>query len=229
MNEPKIGFKTPGFCKVVAVNRRLGVFLDIGIAKDLLLSRDDLPYKKDQWPDVGDEIFVRLRASRNQLTAKIIPRFDMQKFLKPETELIEGEKYEALVEFFAEEGIVLTTREGHNIFVYFKHLRKNYRLGQTVQVKITNTKLNFSYNGTLIEQKELMISDDAAYIKRYLESNKGIMMITDKSDPQVIYDRFHMSKGAFKRAIGSLYKEKIILLKENSIELNTELDKDIEK
>lgn len=219
MTQPLVGFKEPAFCQVVAINKRLGAFLNIGIGKDLLLSRDDLPFKKVEWPEVGDEIFVRLRASRNQLTAKIIPRYEIPKYLKPETELIEGEHYDAYVVNFGEEGISLTTKEGHAIYVYFKYIRKNYRLGQKVDVKIINIKTNFSYNGTFIQQKELMISDDAKYIKKYLEENGGSMTITDKSDPSEIYDRFHMSKGAFKRALGSLYKEKVVSLHADSVEL----------
>ena len=219
MNIPTIGFKTPGFCKVVDVNKRLGVFLQIGISKDLLLSRDDLPFKKSEWPEVGDEIFVRLRASRNQLTAKIIPRYDIPQYLKPETELVEKESYTAYVVFFGEEGIALTTKEGHGIYVYFKYIRKNYRLGQEVEVKIINVKPDGTYNGTFIQQKELMISEDALFIKKQLETYHGEMMVTDKSDPQVIYEKFHMSKSAFKRAVGSLYREKIIILTPNSIQL----------
>ena len=220
MKSPYVDTVRAAFCDVVDVNRRLGVFLNIGTAKDLLLSRDDLPFKKSEWPQVGSKIFVRMRVSKNQMTAKIIPRYDIPKYLKPDTELIEGEHYDAYVVFFAEEGIVLTTLEGHNIFVYHKNLRKDYHLGELVNVKITNIKTGFQYNGTLIKQKELLISEDAQIIKSYLESNNGIMTITDKSEPSLIYDTFKMSKSAFKRAIGSLYKEKIITLKEGEVILN---------
>jgi len=219
MTTPIVGMTEPAFCKVVDVNSRLGVFLNIGINKDLLLSRDDLPFTKVNWPAIGDQIFIRLRASKNQLTAKIIPRYDIPMYLKPETELIEGESYDAYVVFFAEEGIVLTTKEGHNIFVYFKHLRKDYRLGEEVNVKITNVKSDNTYNGTLVAQKELLISDDALAIKSYLEKHKGQMPITDKSDPQLIYETFKMSKSSFKRALGSLYKEKIVILEPNLVTL----------
>jgi len=222
MTRPKIDDKSAAFCQVVAVNRRLGVFLDVGISKDLLLSRDDLPFKKSEWPQVGDHIFCRMRASKNQITARIINRYDIPSYIRPNTELIEGEFYKAYVVFFAEEGVVLITKEGHNIFVYFKHLRKDYRMGEEVDVKITNVKAGFTYNGTLIAQKELMISEDAMLIKTYIENNGGKMNITDKSDPELIYEVFKMSKKSFKRAIGSLYKEKIVTLKSESIELKEE-------
>ena len=212
MKKPYVDKETPNFLKVVGVNSRLGVFLDVGLIKDLLLSRDDLPFIKKEWPAVGDTIFVRLRVSKNQLTAKIIPRYSIREYLTPTTELIEGENYDAYCIYKAEEGVVFTTKEGHNIFVYFKHLRQSYRIGEKAYVKIINTKLDYKYNGTLIDQKEIMLTKDAAIIKKYLESHKGVMTLTDKSTPEEIDEVFKMSKAAFKRALGTLYKEKVVLL-----------------
>lgn len=212
MNKPLIDKLTPAFLQVVGVNHRLGVFLDMGLIKDVLLSRDDLSFIKKEWPEVGDTIFVRLRVSKNQLTAKIIPRYSIREYLTPTTELIEGESYNAYCIYKAEEGVVFVTEEGHNIFVYFKHVRKSYRLGEKAYVKIINTKLDYTYNGTLIDQKEIMLTKDAEAIKVYLESHKGVMSFTDKSTPEEIQEVFKMSKSAFKRALGTLYKEKVVEL-----------------
>lgn len=212
MNQPLVDKNAPNFLEVVDVNPRLGVFLNMGLIKDLLLSRDDLSFIKKEWPEVGDLIFVKLKVSKTQLTAKIIPRYSIREYLKPTTELIEGEKYTAYCIYKAEEGVVFTTKEGHNIFVYFKHIRKTYRLGEKVYVKIINCKLDHKYNGTLIEQKEIMLTQDAKTIKEYLELHNGVMKITDRSTPEEINDVFKMSKAAFKRALGTLYKEKVIQL-----------------
>ena len=225
MNEPTIDLKTPGFVKVVGVNPHLGVFLDIGLIKDLLLSRDDLPFKKKEWPAVGDTLFCKMKVTKNQLSAKLVTRYDIRKYLNPETELIEGEFYKAYCVFIAEEGVVFTTKDGHYIFVYYKHIRKSYRLGEEANVRITLAKVDKKYNGTLIEQKELMLTKDSLIIKEYLERHDGIMMITDKSSPEEIAEKFNMSKAAFKRAIGTLYKEKIVVLKSD----HTALIKPVEK
>lgn len=212
MNEPVIGLQKPGFVTVVGVNPRLGVFVDIGLIKDLLLSRDDLPFKKDQWPAEGGTLFVRMKSTRNQLTAKIIPRHDMNTYLTPKTELIEGEFYKAYCVFIAEEGVVFITKEGHYIFVYYKHMRKTYRLGEETSVKISMAKADKKYNGMLVEQKEIMLSTDANYIREYMVRRGGCMPYTDKSDAEEIQQKFKMSKSAFKRAIGTLYKEKVVTL-----------------
>ncbi|WP_233897784.1 S1 RNA-binding domain-containing protein [Tenacibaculum piscium] len=63
-----------------------------------------------------------------------------------------------------------------------------------------------------------VIDSDADVIMRKLDE-KGFLMLTDKSSPESIKFRLHMSKKAFKRAIGGLYKDKKIELKEDRIEL----------
>ena len=164
MKKPNVDKHTPNFLKVVDVNHHLGVFLDNGLIKDLLLSRDDLPFIKKEWPAIGDIVFVKLKASKNQLSAKIIPRYSIRDYLSPSTDLIEGESYDAYCIYKAEEGVVFTTIEGHYIFVYFKHVRKTYRLGEKAYVKIIQCKLDHKYNGTLIENKEKMLTKDAKTI-----------------------------------------------------------------
>ena len=219
MNIPFIDTVNPAFLEVVDVNPRLGVFLNMGIQKDLLLSRDDLPFTKSQWPQQKDHILARIKVSKNQLSAKIINRYDMHKYIKPDQDLELNESVDAIILFFADEGIVLSTFEGHLIFVYNKHLRKEYRLGETLSVKIINIKPNYQYNGTLIENKELMIDDDSQIILDYLEKNNGLMNFTDKSDPNLILRTFNMSKSAFKRALGKLYKDKLVKLHKDYTEL----------
>lgn len=63
-----------------------------------------------------------------------------------------------------------------------------------------------------------VIDADASAVLQKLEE-KGFLMLTDKSSPEAIKFRLQMSKKAFKRAIGSLYKEKIIELQEDRIVL----------
>ena len=64
-----------------------------------------------------------------------------------------------------------------------------------------------------------MLTKDAITIKAYLEAHDGKMSITDKSSPEEINEVFKMSKAAFKRGIGSLYKEKKVLLSIDKVTL----------
>lgn len=224
MTKPIVGKYDPAFLDVVDVNYRLGIFLDMGLVKDLLLSRDDLPFVRKEWPQKGDKLFVRLRSSKNQLTAKFVPRYEINNTLRPTSVLEVGEEYEAYNVYKTEEGNIFFTEEGHNIYVYFKHMRKEYRLGEKETIKITIDKGNFQYSGMIIKQKEIVISDDALIIKTFLEKNNGVMEYTDKSSADDITAQFHMSKSAFKRALGSLYKQGVVLLEKDKTSL-VDIDK----
>jgi predicted RNA-binding protein (virulence factor B family) len=215
MNQPLVDQDHPAFLEVVDTNYRLGAFLYMGLIKDLLLSKDDLPFIKKEWPQKGDKIFAKLRVSKKQLTAKIIPRFDIANYLKPQTNLEVGKEYPAYNVYKTEEGNIFVTEEGHYIYVYFKHMRKQYRLGEKGIVKITIDKGNYSYNGTLIKQKELMQNKDAEYILQYLKQNGGVIPFSDQSDPTAIQETFNMSKSAFKRALGALYKQHLVQLEKD--------------
>lgn len=63
-----------------------------------------------------------------------------------------------------------------------------------------------------------VIDEDMAKILDKLKE-KQFLLLTDKSSPESIKFHLQMSKKAFKRAIGSLYKHKIIVLKDDRIEL----------
>jgi hypothetical protein len=59
----------------------------------------------------------------------------------------------------------------------------------------------------------------AMIILRYLHGHDGFAAVHDKSDPQLISDLFGMSKGAFKKTIGGLYKQRVISIDKDGIRL----------
>lgn len=205
--EALVSIQKGAFLPVVEIRHDFGVFLNYGLVKDLLLSKDDLPLNLNQWPQVGDRLFVTMREKKGHLFAKIPGRKQIGLYYENEAELIEdGQVVMAYVLFVLDEGYVLFTESGQEIFVHINNTRRKYRLGEEVGVKILKQNQNHEYVGSLIEQKELMIESDAQMILDYLEYHQGIMRFTDKSQPEEIQSAFKMSKSSFKRALGSLYK-----------------------
>jgi hypothetical protein len=202
-----------GFLEVVEINYEYGVFLNNGLIKDLLLSKDDLPLSIQSWPVIGDELYVTMKVKKEQLFAKFVPRKIIQSILKPKEILEIGNTYDAIVMFLLVEGLVCFTKAGHEIFVHYNNTRQKYRLGETVNVRIPKLNENEEYVGTLIQQKELMLEDDAKSLLQYLENHSGQMRFTDASSPEEIQAAFHMSKSAFKRALGTLYKSGLVELR----------------
>ncbi|MGB5980848.1 MAG: DNA-binding protein [Nonlabens sp.] len=65
----------------------------------------------------------------------------------------------------------------------------------------------------------LIDNDTAVILEKLKQSPDGYVLVTDKSSPERIKDLFGLSKKSFKKAVGSLYKQKFIVIKEDRIEL----------
>src|SRR5690606_31548194 len=61
---PVVQIGTYGWCKVVEVKESLGVFVNIGISKDILIYKDDLPKLREVWPVVGGRLYITLKTDK---------------------------------------------------------------------------------------------------------------------------------------------------------------------
>ena len=206
LSTPIITVSNPGFLTVRDVNSNLGIFLDNGISKDVLLSKDDLPEILPLWPKPGDKLYVYLKVKGN-IVAKPAPKNEVK--LLTEDKLLLNHKYTAYVLRVTKEGLNLVTDLGHIIFVYKSYIRRPYRLGEEVEVKIVNIS-EIGYNGSLIENKEEQLHEDANLILAYLTKNNGEMPLTSDSSSEEINEVFKISKKAFKRGLGNLYRQRIV-------------------
>lgn len=205
LRKPILTLNEQAFLVVEDVVPNLGVFLTMGINKGLLLSKDDLPLNPTLWPKIGDEVYVELR-TKSKLVAKIPPKTELQDAPNEPLEL--KSTVTAYVYKQGKEGLNLLTKERHLIFVHQSLTKEQYRIGQPVDVKIT-FQSEKGYSGSLIPQKEVLLFEDANQVLNYLIIHKEVPLTSD-SAPEDILEYFPMSKKAFKRAIGSLYKARRI-------------------
>lgn len=200
-----VTMEQPGFVKVVEIVENLGVFVSINTSKDVLVPLDYLPHDKKRWPHVDDMLLISLKNKRGSLSGKILNRFEIAD-LGSKTKYEENAMIRAFVARVGDEGVNLVTEDLVHVFVHHTMLRKNYRVGQDVVVKIVHEGRN-GYNGSLIENKEKMIDPDKELILNYLEKSNGKMKLDSKSSSEEIEGALHISRKAFKRALGGLYKE----------------------
>lgn len=208
---PSVTVGTYDWAKVSDVNRDLGVFIDIGIKKDMLLGREDLPVHRSVWPDEGDLLYITLRVNRNDriyvklATDPIIQEKMIKATRKDFNKNIQGHIYRT-----AKVGSWIYTAEGFKGFIHESQRSVEPRLGQKVEGRIIDVKEDGTINVSLVPRKQEALDEDADHIYSYLMSRNGAMPYTDKSMAEDIEERFNMSKGAFKRALGRLMKaEKI--------------------
>lgn len=205
---PEVGVNRYSWVKVTDVNPTIGVFLNIGLQKDILLGADDLPAHKSVWPKVGDLLYITLRVNRNYLlyaklaSDQVIQSISTKATRKEFNKNVQGHVYRT-----AKVGSWLYTIEGYKGFIHESQRRVEPRLGERVEGRIIDVKEDGTVNISLLARKEDSLTEDADRIFDYLMSRNGAMPYNDKSMPEDIQERFGLSKGAFKRALGKLMKD----------------------
>ncbi|WP_442599147.1 CvfB family protein [Neobacillus sp. D3-1R] len=206
--KPFISLGIYDWVKVVDIREDLGAFLDIGLQKDLLLGKEDLPVVKDVWPQEGDMVFATLRVNRNnRLYAKLASEQIISEISIPANKKDLNKNIQGYVYRTAKVGTWMITAEGYRGFIHESQRKIEPRLGQKVEGRVVDVKDDGTINVSLLPRKHEALGTDAEVILEYLISRNGAMPYWDKSMPEDIEEKFRMSKGAFKRAIGKLLKE----------------------
>lgn len=212
MNLPQMVIGTYGWASVVKVVPNLGVFVHIGSSIEVLVSVDDLPIVEAVWPDVGDKLYVTLgQDKKGRLLA--IPASEEQ--LRNEWEFADdvklNDRVSGYVYLTSKEGSAMLTERGNRAFIHHTEREREPRLGEYVNGRVIDVKEDGTLNVSLLPFKHERIADDAEMILSYLKSQNGMMPFNDKSNPESIQKTFHMSKSAFKRALGRLMKQRQII------------------
>ena len=113
-------------------------------------------------------------------------------------------------------GTFLLSKDGYKIFVHESERNTEPRLGEKVTLRVIGIKDNGEINGSFLPRAHERMDADGQAILDYIENN-GYCEFTDKSSPEDIKAVFGMSKGSFKRAVGRLFKNKIIMIEEDGL------------
>lgn len=209
--EPKLkmGEYTP--LRVVSV-QKIGAFLDWGLEKDLFL-----PYK-EQTAKVheGDEVLVRLYIDKSKrLCASMRGLYELLSTdsLYEAGETIRGRVYEFSNNF----GAFVAVDDKYSALIPRHEDHSNLRIGEVIEAKIVEVKPDGKLTLTMRDKAYIQMEEDAQQVLKLLEQYAGVLPFTDKASPEVIMRETKMSKNAFKRAVGHLYKERKIEIKEHCI------------
>ncbi|MGE7766185.1 CvfB family protein [Peribacillus sp. NPDC096540] len=212
MKIPEIQIDQYGWAEVVNVKKKLGVFVNIGLSKDILVSLDDLPNIDHLWPEVGDRLYVSLKTDRNErlfgklATEDVIQEIAVKAPLKGvRNTTVKGNVYRLLMV-----GSFFVSQEGYRCFIHESERKQEPRLGELVEGRVIDSKEDGTLNVSLFPFKQDLMGEDADVIFNYLMNRGGAMPYGDKTPPDDIQFHFGLSKGAFKRALGKLMKEEKI-------------------
>lgn len=201
--------------EVVDVHRKMGAFLDWGLPKDLLL-----PYAEQiTRVSEGDRVVVYIQADKR--SNRIIATMKCHNHADSSDPLYDdGQPVSLLIANETPMGYNAIVNNQYLGLLYHSEVQTPIELGDQLEGYIKKIREGGKIDLTLNEsgyQRVSGISQDI--LEALIHSKKGFLPIHDKSSPELIRSKFGVSKRAFKQAIGTLYKERKILIEDNGIRL----------
>lgn len=195
----------------------IGAFLQWGLLKDLLL-----PFK-EQTKEVkaGEEVLVALYVDKTNRLCATMKLYD---FLSTNSPYKRGDTVQARVyEINNSFGVFLAVDNQYSALIPKQQVFQPLIPGMEVTARVNQLRDDGKLTLCLQEKSFIQMDEDAKNIyDRLSNSPKGMLPFHDKTDPEIIKREFHISKNAFKRAIGRLMKEKKIRIEKDGIYLITE-------
>lgn len=209
-NEPKLTLGEIAVLTVAQVGK-FGAFLDWGLEKDLFL-----PFKQQTTPvRPGDECLVALYIDKSERLCATMKVYSYLKKGAPyqKDDQVEGIVYEVSDNF----GTFVAIDNQYSALIPKREGNPGLRPGQRISARVTEVKEDGKISLSVREKAFLQMDKDAVMILEKINKRGGKLPFNDKADAEVIKAEFGISKNAFKRAVGRLYKEKKIDILENSI------------
>ncbi len=201
--------------KVKAVNK-FGAFLDWGILKDLLVPFRE--QKSDMIEGYSYIVYIYLDEKTNRLAASA----KINKFLNPEIPTYEiNDEVSILIESKTDIGFKAIIENEYAGLLYENEVFKNIKKGDRLKAYIKKIRDDGKIDLVLQKSGYEQIDGISELILQTLKENKGFIAVNDKSSPEMIKSLFNISKKSFKKAIGSLYKQRLIDFKDDGIALKT--------
>ena len=211
--EPYILLNEFALLRVNYVNQ-VGAFMDWGMEKDILV-----PFKEQARPmEKGKRYLVYLYM--DEKTNRLVASSKTNQFLNNDELTVEnGEEVELIVSHITEVGINVIINEKHKGLLYKDQVYDDIRTGDRLRGYIKNIRPDNKIDVALQIQGYQSIEPNAEKILSELLASRGFLRLNDDSHPEDIKTVLKMSKKTFKKAIGALYKDKLIEIKEDGIYL----------
>ncbi len=213
---PKIHLKEFALLECTAVSE-YGAFMDWGMEKNLLV-----PFKEQRQNMIVGRWYV-VYMDLDEKTDRLFASNKIDKKLDNEMMSVEeGEEVDLMVYHQTKIGFSVIVNNKHKGLVYKNEVFKDLNIGDKLK----------GYVKTVREENKLDISlqpigflnfnsKNSEDIYKALVANDGYIGLTDKSSPDQIYVRFGISKKAFKRAVGDLYKQRKIVIEDKGIRITS--------
>lgn len=200
--------------KVLEVNRRVGAFLDWGLGKDLLL-----PFAEQSKPvRVGERVVVRVLVDAK--SDRLIATTKLGRYLDKTSPRYEpGQPVSLLILERTPLGWAAIVERHHRGLLPANEVHRPLEPGDAIEGFVRAVKEDYKIDLTLEPVGYGRVTELSDRILEALRANGGKLELGDESSPEAIRERFGSSKKAFKQAIGTLYRKRLIAPGPTSLEL----------
>ncbi len=199
--------------RVVSVSST-GAFLDWGLPKDLLL-----PFRL-QLQRVHPEQQIVVRVLCDSVSGRPVATTLIERFLEaPPDSLREGQAVRLLVYEETDLGSKAIIDGRFGGLLYYESGSRGLEIGASGTGYIQRIRSDGKIDLTLTPSGRAAIDDARETLLHALRDAGGRLELSDRSEPEVIRNALGLSKKAFKRAVGVLYRERRIRIGDSSIEL----------
>jgi len=202
------------FLKVKEVNQ-FGAFLDWGVSKDLFV-----PYAEQRTPlEIGEQVIIYV--FKDEFSGRIAATTKWNKFLEDTSDLKVSEEVQLLIAEKTDLGyraIINNTMEG---ILFHNEIFEEINPGEIRRGYVKNVRPDGKVDLRLQQEGYKHIEESKFVLLQHLKDNSGTLALGDKSSSEDIYRQLKMSKKAFKKAVGGLFKERLVSISDFEIKLLT--------
>jgi len=210
---PKVMVGEFALLKVASVTT-VGAFMDWGLPKDLLVPYREQSHKMEKDKSYVVSVYLDNESERIVASTKISRFLDN---LPPVFE--ENHEVDLFIISKTDIGYKAIINNTHTGVLYknevFRPIVQGQKLKGYIKKVREDEKIDLCLEKPGFEKQDAM----SKTILDYLNDNEGFVELTDKSAPEKIYSIFQTSKKNFKKAVGSLYKKRLINIEDNGIRL----------
>ena len=201
------------YLEVAWVNQ-FGAFLNWGLMKDLFV-----PFREQKMKmQVGRGYIIY--AYVDEESYRIVASAKVERYLsKDMPEYKEGELVDILIWQKTDLGFKAIVDNKYSGLLYQNEIFQSIETGMRMKAYVKQVRDDAKIDLELQRGGARKVDDFAEVLLQYLEEHEGRTSIYDKSAADEIYETFGVSKKTFKKAVGELYKKRLIVLEEQGIRL----------
>lgn len=190
---------------------RIGAFMEWELEKDLLL-----PFKEQTAAvEAGKEYLVALYVDKSGRLCTTMKAYHYLRTDSPykKDDMVEGIVYEISEKF----GVFIAVDGCFSALIPAREPVKEAAVGDRVRARVSTILEDGKLTLSLREKAYIQMGKDAEKIMAMLKEQGGSLPFTDKASPDLIREKTGMSKNEFKRAVGNLYKQRLIVIESDGI------------